>query len=322
VLTLNPPIHGIFALHFYLLNRSAKAHIAVLLTNLFFAINYSFVKYISPSLVGPYALNLLRVGGSLLLFWTLWLFAKNKVPLNRKDTGRLIACGLLGVCLNQTLFIKGLTMTTAIHASLLMLCSPILITLLALWMLNERLTLLKIGGLLLGVAGSVLLIAGKQNTSQPKDYLLGDICIVLNGISYAFYFVLVKPLMERYTPLQVVRCGIYIWIYYDVAGWMDAVWTNSMAAIQWWRYRSSDLRDIGGNFFSLYVQCLRHPCTWPRSNECLHLYSIGLCSRHCRVVFQRAAYADEVSRRFDDSFRRLHRQFEKKKQITLLIINY
>jgi drug/metabolite transporter (DMT)-like permease len=188
-----------------MLKVSAKAHIAVLLTNLFFAINYSLVKDISPSLVGPYALNLLRVGGSLILFWTLWLFARNKTTMRRKDMGRLALCGLLGVTINQMLFIKGLTMTTAIHASLLMLCSPILITLLALWILNERLTILKIAGLILGIAGSVLLITGRQGASQPRDYLLGDIFIVLNGISYAFYFILVKPLMERYTPLQVVR---------------------------------------------------------------------------------------------------------------------
>ena len=210
---------------------SIQAHIAVLLTNLFFAINYSLVKYISPSLIGPYALNLLRVGGSLILFWTLWLFAKNKIRLNRKDTGRLILCGLLGVAINQMLFIKGLTMTTAIHASLLMLCSPILITLLALWILKERITGLKIAGLLLGILGSDLLIAGKQTTAQPKDYLTGDIFIVLNGISYAFYFVLVKPLMERYTPLQVVR-----WVFTFGFIMMLPVGWVQFGEIQWQQF--------------------------------------------------------------------------------------
>lgn len=227
----NIDLSFIFASHSYFLKPSVKAHIAVLLTNLFFAINYSLVKYISPSLIGPYALNLLRVGGSLLLFWILWLFARNKIRLNRKDMGRLIACGLLGVTINQTLFVKGLTMTTAIHASLLMLCSPILITLLALWILKERLTILKITGLLLGVVGSVLLIAGKQSSTQPRDYLTGDIFIVLNGISYAFYFVLVKPLMERYTPLQVVRWVFtFGFIMMLPVGWMQ------FGEIQWQQF--------------------------------------------------------------------------------------
>ncbi|MEI9806456.1 MAG: DMT family transporter [Bacteroidota bacterium] len=187
------------------MNTNIKAHIAVLTTNLFFAVNYSFVKFISPSPLGPYALNLLRGGGSLLLFWSLWLFAKNKVAIRKQDMGRLALCGLFGIAINQMLFIKGLTMTTAIHASLLTLCTPIVITILGFWILKEGLSIVKIAGLLLGVIGSVWLIAGKQSTSQPKDYLLGDIFIILNGISYAIYFILVKPLMEKYTPLQVVR---------------------------------------------------------------------------------------------------------------------
>jgi drug/metabolite transporter (DMT)-like permease len=221
---------------FHFLKPTFQAHIAVLLTNLFFAINYSLVKYISPSLVGPYALNLLRVGGSLLLFWTLWLFAKNKIRLNKKDTGRLMLCGLLGVAINQMLFIKGLTMTTAIHASLLMLCSPILITLLALWVLKERITFLKMAGLALGIVGSVLLIAGKQSAGQPKDYLTGDILIVLNGISYAFYFVLVKPLMEKYTPLQVVR-----WVFTFGFIMMLPVGWIQFGEIQWAQFQRESI---------------------------------------------------------------------------------
>jgi drug/metabolite transporter (DMT)-like permease len=158
--------------------------------------------------VGPYALNLLRVGGSLLLFWTFWLFAKNKIAVDRKDMMRLILCALFGVAINQMLFIKGLTMTSVIHASLLSLSSPVLITLLAFWILKEKITVINIAGLALGIAGSVLLIKTRQNHSQSKDYLVGDLLILLNAISYAIYFILVKPLMEKYTPLQVIR-----WIF-------------------------------------------------------------------------------------------------------------
>ncbi|HEU4632676.1 MAG TPA: hypothetical protein VFS22_01745 [Flavisolibacter sp.] len=43
------------------MKAATKAHIAVLCTNLFFGANYSLVKMISPVLVKPFALNLLRV---------------------------------------------------------------------------------------------------------------------------------------------------------------------------------------------------------------------------------------------------------------------
>jgi drug/metabolite transporter (DMT)-like permease len=145
--------------------------------------------------------------------------------------GRLILCGLFGVALNQMLFIKGLTMTTAIHASLLTLCSPILITILAFWILKEKITIIKIAGLLLGVIGSVLLISGKQSTGQPKDYLAGDILIICNAISYAFYFILVKPLMEKYTPLQVVR-----WVFTFGFIMMLPVGWVQFGEIQWQQF--------------------------------------------------------------------------------------
>src|SRR5688572_5222206 len=94
-----------------------KTHIAVLLTNLFFATNYSLVKFISPSHVGPYGLNIIRVGISLILFWILWLVGaatrKNQIgsaTIRKKDMGRFALCGLSGIAINQMLFVKGLTM--------------------------------------------------------------------------------------------------------------------------------------------------------------------------------------------------------------------
>jgi len=103
------------------------------------------------------------------------------------------------------LFIKGLTLTSTIHASLLMLTTPLLITIFALWVLREKVTNIKIAGLLLGAGGATLLIASKEATTHAPHYLLGDLLILINAISYAIYFVLVKPLMLRYSPLHVVR---------------------------------------------------------------------------------------------------------------------
>lgn len=197
------------------MRSTTKAHIAVLCTNLFFAANYSMVKYISPSLVKPFALNILRVGVSLILFWLFWFWSKTfssektiQASIRKKDLGLFFLCALTGVGLNQTLFIKGLTLTTPIHASLLMLCTPLLITIFAFWILKEKVTIIKILGLILGIGGSVTLILSKENASQGHDYLTGDLLIMLNAIFYGIYFILVKPLMIKYPPVHVIR-----WIF-------------------------------------------------------------------------------------------------------------
>ena len=182
-----------------------KAHIAVLSTNLFFAINFSLVKYVSPSLVKPYAINVLRAGISLILFWLLWTMSDSKPHIKRKHWPRFFLCGLTGVAINQTFFIKGLTYTSAIHASLLMLLTPLLISIFAFWVLKEKFTLAKAIGLALGVGGAGLLILSKEQSASASDYLLGDLLIVINAISYTIYFIIVKPLMSEYPPLHVIR---------------------------------------------------------------------------------------------------------------------
>lgn len=183
-----------------------KAHLALLATAIFFAINFSAIKYlVSGGLVQPFGLNLIRVGVSAALLWVLYFFSPQKHTVQRKDYGRFFLCALAGIAINQLLFVKGLSLTSSIHASLLLLITPILITFIAAWILKERLTAYKLGGLGLGIAGALVLILAKEKTGNAKEMLSGDILIILNAISYTFYFVLVKPLMKEYNPIAVLR---------------------------------------------------------------------------------------------------------------------
>lgn len=196
-------------------------------------------------MVLPYALNVLRVGGSLVLFWLAWVFGKQPAGIKKEHIGRFVLCGLTGIAINQTLFIKGLTLTSTIHASLLILATPLLITIIAFWALKERLTLNKALGLFLGISGSVLLIAAKESSSHAKNYLLGDILIVINATSYAVYFILVKPLMQAYSPLHVIR-----WVF--TIGFLMILpfgWEQT-AAIPWHQFNLTHALSLAAIVFT------------------------------------------------------------------------
>ena len=211
-----------------ILKPATKAHIAVLSTNLFFAINFSLVKFVSPAFVKPYALNILRVGGSLIIFWLLWTMSDIKPHIQKKHWPRFFLCGLTGIAINQMFFIKGLTFTSAIHASLLILLTPILITVFAFTVLKEKVTMVKALGLALGIGGAVLLILSKEQSLSATNYLLGDLLIVINAISYTVYFIIVKPLMAEYPPLHVVR-----WVFsFGFLMILPFGW-NEFSSIQW-----------------------------------------------------------------------------------------
>ena len=200
--------------------------------------------------MGPYGLNVLRVGTSLILFWLVWMMGKTKAGIKKEHLFRFILCGLTGVALNQTLFIKGLTMTSTIHASLLMLSTPLLITLLAFWILKEKITLAKAAGLALGIGGAVLLIMSKEKSGSSS--IAGDTLIILNAIAYTFFFILVKPLMNEYPPLHVIR-----WVFtFGFVMILPFGWTQ-FSAIQWplfeWSHYVSLLSIVFFGTFLAYL---------------------------------------------------------------------
>lgn len=189
-----------------ILPTNIKAHLGLLATNLFFAINVSAIKYITTeSFSGPYGLNVVRSGICVILFWLLFFTGAERKKINKKDVIRFLLCAFSALAANQMLFMKGVSLTYPIHASLLLLITPILITFIAAWVLKEMITLPKLIGLFLGITGACILILSGTSTTKGNDILLGDFLVILSTILYTIYFILVKPLMQQYSTMDVMR---------------------------------------------------------------------------------------------------------------------
>jgi len=229
-----------------------KAHAAVLLTNIFFGANYSAVQYIARKGVPPFGLNVIRVGVSSVLFWLLIIIFKQKKWIKREHLPRFLLCAITGVVINQLLFIKGLTLTLSIHASLLILVTPIFITFIAAWIGKESLNIFKIFGLILGISGSIILVLQKESTGAGSNILLGNILVILNAISYAFYFVLVKPLMKEYHPFEVIT-----WLFTLGFFFMLPIGWNEFFSIEWKALSSTEYLVLGTIvFFATFLAYL------------------------------------------------------------------
>ncbi|MDO9373647.1 MAG: DMT family transporter [Ferruginibacter sp.] len=229
----------------------SKAHLGLFATNLFFAINLSAVKYLTGNqLMGPFGMNVIRVGVSTLLFWLLFLFQPSSSKIERSDLGRFFLCALTGIAINQMLFLKGLSLTYSIHAVLLMLTTPILITIIAALLLKERVNPAKVIGLGLGITGAAILISSGKSTGSGDNVLLGDLLILINAISYTFYFILVKPLMLKYNPVQVIRLVFTLGFLMVLPfGWTEFTAIN-WASFDATAYTCLGLIVIGGTFLA------------------------------------------------------------------------
>ncbi len=222
------------------INKKTIAHLALLFTNLFFAINLSAAKHLTISqLAKPFGLNVVRVGVSVILFWIFFLIKPTSIKIEKPDRMRFVWCALTGIAINQLLFLKGLSLTYPIHASLLMLTTPILIVFIASWVLKERISFFKIAGLLLGITGAAVLILAKGGTANRDEVVWGDVLIIINAISYTIYFVLVKPLMVKYNPVMIIR-----WIFtFGLIMILPFGW-NEFSAIKWATFNPVDITTM------------------------------------------------------------------------------
>ena len=210
---------------------TTQAHLALLGTNIFFAINFTAIKFlINGGFAQPFAINIIRVAVTAVLLWILFIFNPVKSLVKKKDYGRIFLCALMGVAINQLLFVKGLSLTYSIHASLLMLTTPILITILAVWILKEKLSAIKIAGLLMGISGAAILVTSKEHSGNASNVLRGDFLIIANAVAYTIFFILVKPLMISYNPIVIIRViftiGFFMmlpfcWQQYQQVNWQS-----------------------------------------------------------------------------------------------------
>jgi len=178
-----------------------KAHLALLLVNVLYGANHVLAKGVMPHYLDPNTFILLRVSGAVFLFWLLMLSQKRK-PVDRQDYWRYGAAGLFGVAVNQLFFFHGLNLSSALNAGIIMALNPIMVVVLAMFLSKEKLTANKYTGVLIGAVGAILLTL--SSGKLPGSSTLGDLFLLINALSYALYLVLSKPLLLKYSPIQVI----------------------------------------------------------------------------------------------------------------------
>lgn len=153
---------------------------------------------------GPLSFGRYVVASVVLLGWL--AVTRTPVPA-RKDWLRLGVVGLIGITIYNLALNHGEKMIDAGSAAFLVNTAPLFTAILAVLVLKERVTAITTGGMLLGFAGAMLLILG-----QGKGIGFGSaaVFILVAAVAFSLYFILQKPLLVTYTPLQVVSMAVWM----------------------------------------------------------------------------------------------------------------
>ena len=125
-------------------------------------------KGLMPTYISPMALVFCRIIGAACLFWILSLFVKTQ-QVEKADLKRMALLALFGVLINQIFFIWGLSLTTPINSSIIMISNPIMVFIFTMIVLKERITILKFSGLTLAITGAVLILRYRGNFEVGSD---------------------------------------------------------------------------------------------------------------------------------------------------------
>ena len=203
------------------------ALVAATLVSIIYGVTFTIAKDVMPKYVEPFGFITMRVGGSVILFWLISFFGpKEKIAL--EDFPRIVAAALFGVALNMLTFFKGLSYTSPIMGAVLMVTTPMIVLILSAFIMKERMKKRKVLGLLLGLAGTITLILYGKSMVNAPNAALGNLLVFINAISYGFYLILVKKLMDKYNAFTFVK-----WIYtFGFIMVLPFGW-NEFHAIEW-----------------------------------------------------------------------------------------
>ena len=183
------------------------ALVAATLVSIIYGVTFTIAKDVMPEYVEPFGFISMRVGGSVLLFWLISFFGP-KEKIAKEDFPRIIAAAFFGVAFNMLTFFKGLSYTSPIMGAVLMVTTPMIVLVLSAILIKERMENRKILGIFLGLAGTVALILYGKSIVNAPNAMLGNILVFVNAVSYGFYLIIVKKLMDKYNVFTFVK-----WIY-------------------------------------------------------------------------------------------------------------
>ena len=182
-----------------------KGHATILLANVIYGLNIPVTKALLDRWMTPLGYMATRTLAALLIFWIIQCFMP-KERVTHRDLLIIAIGGFMGFIVSQFLTALSLQYTSPVYFSLIIALSPLCVMLLAALLLKEPVTKRKVTGVVLGIAGAVLLIAYAGNdTATGSDNLLGIGLACVSIFTYSIYLVIMRSVAQKYSAVTQMK---------------------------------------------------------------------------------------------------------------------
>lgn len=185
-------------------NSKIQAHGAILLANTIFGLGVPVTKLLLEDWVSPMTYMATRSLGAAVIFWLIAAFMKPE-KVERRDLMVIMLGGLMGFVVSQTLTAESLNYTSPVYFSLIATLTPVAVMLMAALFIGERITGMKFLGVLLGIAGAVLMVVMGQTSGSGSNDLLGITLAILSVLTWAIYMIITRKVAQKYSPVTQMK---------------------------------------------------------------------------------------------------------------------
>lgn len=181
---------------------------AVLMANIIFGLGVPVTKLLLDEWVTPMGYMFSRCLGATLVFWLIALFMP-KEHVEKKDLAIIMAGGLLGFVISQTLTAWALVYTTPVYFSLVATLTPAATMIMAALILKEGINRIKTIGVLIGIAGAILMVLMGWSNGTGTNDVLGIGLTFLSMLTWAVYLIITRKVSQKYTAVTQMK-----WVFF------------------------------------------------------------------------------------------------------------
>lgn len=186
------------------MNKKLQAHSAIFLANTIFGLGVPVTKLLLDKWVTPMGYMATRSLGACIVFWIIAAFMPEE-KVERRDKIVLLVGGLLGFVVSQTLTAWSLDFTSPIYFSLIATLTPVAVMVCAAFTIGEKITPMKAFGVMLGIAGAVLMVFMSYKVGSGKNDFIGIILAILSVLTWAVYLIITRNVAAKYTPVTQMK---------------------------------------------------------------------------------------------------------------------
>lgn len=243
-------------------------------------VNVSVMKA-AVSELPPLAFNALRFPlGATALAILVWRLEPRPWPASG-EWREMFLLGLVAHPIYQLCFANGLALTAASHTAVLVSTTPIFVALADHYLGHERLPRPAWAGILLSMAG-VLLLVVSRSTAGERPSLLGDALVLTGSMLWTVYVIRSRTMLRRRSPLWVTAWALFLGAPFVVlmglpvlaradfsrltgAAWGGAVYAGLLAlatAYSWWAIGLQRLGAARTAIFSNLIPLVALAVAW------------------------------------------------------------